>query len=169
ARLLAAETEAKLAEIARQQRQAEAEAELNLQRRAAEQARLDAEAARQTREKEAAHAQARREQEARQRAQRIAAQAATSSVSASASTPKRVTASVSTSGSVSPLGGRGAKKQAEVEAVLARLVEADDPKAYPLSEVMADFGLTQTTAYDRLVTAQRLYAEAQNPKSEKTA
>jgi hypothetical protein len=35
--------------------------------------------------------------------------------------------------------------------------------------VMADFGLTQTTAYDRLVTAQRLFDNAQNPKSEKTA
>jgi len=173
ARLLVAETEAKLAEIARQQRQAEAEAELNLQRRAAEQARLDAEAARQVREKEAAQAQARREQDARERAQRITAQASTASTSASgttsASAPKSTATSGSASGSVSPLGGRGAKKQAEVEAVLARLVEADDPKAYPLSEVMADFGLTQTTAYDRLVTAQRLYADAQNPKSEKTA
>ena len=173
ARLLVAETEAKLAEIARQQRQAEAEVELKLQRRAAEQARLDAEAARQVREKEAAQAQARREQDARERAQRITSQASTASTSASgttsASAPKSTATSGSASGSVSPLGGRGAKKQAEVEAVLARLVEADDPKAYPLSEVMADFGLTQTTAYDRLVTAQRLYADAQNPKSEKTA
>jgi hypothetical protein len=169
ARLLVAETEAKLAEIARRQREAEAEAELNRQRRAAEQARLDAEAARQAREKAAAEAQARREAEARERAQRIAAQATTTSASTSATEPKRATASTSASGSVSPLGGRGAKKQAEVEAVLARLVEANDPKAYPLSEVMADFGLTQTTAYDRLVTAQRLYADAQNPKSEKTA
>ncbi|MFF8910494.1 vegetative cell wall protein, partial [Streptomyces olivaceoviridis] len=109
----------------------------------------------------------------RERAERIAAQAATTSASASGSTsapsPKRSATSASTSGSVSPLGGRGAKKQAEVEAVLARLVGANDPKAYPLSEVMADFGLTQTTAYDRLVTAQRLYEAAQNSKSEKTA
>ncbi|GHG33088.1 hypothetical protein GCM10018777_56390 [Streptomyces albogriseolus] len=173
ARLLVAETEAKLAEIARQQREAEAEADLNRKRRAAEQARLDAEAARQAQEKEAAQAQARREQEARERAQRIAAQASTASASASGtgSAPalKRTTTSGSASGSVSTLGGRGAKKQAEVEAVLARLVEAGDPKAYPLAEVMADFGLTQTTAYDRLVTAQRLYADSQNPKSEKTA
>ena len=173
ARILVAETEAKLAQIARAQREAEAEAELNRQRRAAEQARLDAEAARQTREQQAEEARIRREEQARERAQRIAAQASTASTSASgttsASAPKSTATSGSASGSVSPLGGRGAKKQAEVEAVLARLVEADDPKAYPLSEVMADFGLTQTTAYDRLVTAQRLYADAQNPKSEKTA
>lgn len=58
-----------------------------------------------------------------------------------------------------------AKKQAEVDAVLARLLEADDPKSYSLAAVMADFGLTQTTAYDRLVTAQRLYEKAKNPKS----
>ena len=173
ARLLVAETEAKLAEVARTQREAEAEAELNRQRRHAEQARLQAEAARQAREQAAAEAQRRREQELRERAQRIAAQATTASTSTSGSTsgstPKPATASGSTSGSVSAIGGRGAKKQAEVEAVLARLVEADDPKAYPLSEVIADFGLSQTTAYDRLVTAQRLYEKAQNPKSEKTA
>ncbi|MFB7738323.1 DUF2637 domain-containing protein [Streptomyces sp. NPDC056112] len=173
ARLLTAETEAKLAAIARTQRDAEAEAELNRQRRAAEQARLQAEAARQAREQQAAEAEQRRQQAARERAQRIAAQASTASTSASGSasgsTAKPATTSGSASGSVSAIGGRGAKKQGEVEAVLARLVEANDPKAYPLSEVMADFELTQTTAYDRLVTAQRLYAEAQNPKSEKTA
>lgn len=173
ARLLVAETEAKLAEIARKQREAEAEAELNRQRRAAEQARLQAETARQAQEQAAAETQRRREQEVREHAQRIAAQAVTTSTSTSGSTsvsaPKRPTTSGSASGSVSPIGGRGAKKQAEVEAVLAHLIEAGDPKSYPLSEVMTDFGLTQTTAYDRLVTAQRLYADAQNPKSEKTA
>ncbi|MFF7795560.1 DUF2637 domain-containing protein [Streptomyces sp. NPDC007991] len=173
ARILVAETEAKLAAIAREQQEAEAEAELKRRQRSAEEARLQAEAARQAREQEAAEAQQRREKELRERAQRIAAQAAATSPStsgtASASAPKPGTTSGSTSGSVSALGGRGAKKQAEVEAVLARLVEADDPKAYPLSEVMADFGLTQTTAYDRLATAQRLYENTQNPKSEKTA
>jgi hypothetical protein len=173
ARILVAETEAKLAAIAREQQEAEAEAELKRRQRAAEDARLQAEAARQAREQEAAEAQQRRERELRERAQRIAAQATTASAStsgtASASASKPATTSASTSGSVSALGGRGAKKQAEVEAVLARLVEANDPKAYPLSEVMADFGLTQTTAYDRLVTAQRLFDNAQNPKSEKTA
>ncbi|MFF8910630.1 DUF2637 domain-containing protein, partial [Streptomyces olivaceoviridis] len=93
ARLLVAETEAKLADIARAQREAEAEAELNRQRRLAEQTRLQAEAARQAREKEAADAQRQREQELRERAERIAAQAATTSASASGSTsapsPKR--------------------------------------------------------------------------------
>ena len=166
ARIVAAETEAKLAEIARAQKEAEAEAELKQQRRAAETARLQAEAARHAREQAEAEAQRRREQQARDRAQRITAQAAATSTSVSgdtpAPTPKRTATSGSTSGSVSPIGGRGAKKQVEVEAVLARLVEANDPKAYPLSEVMEDFGLTQTTAYDRLVTAQKLWAEA-NP------
>lgn len=154
-RLLVAETEAKLAAIAREQRNAEAEAELNRQRRVAEQQQLQVEAARQAREKAAADAVAQREQEARERAQRIAAQA--SAASGGASGP----ASTSVSGITAPR----AKKQAEVEAVLTRLLEAGDPKSYPLSEVMADFGLTQTTAYDRLVTAQRLYAKTKNPKS----
>ena len=77
ARILAAETEAKLAEIARAQQDAEAEAELNRQRRAAEQARLQAEAERRAREEAAAEALRKREQEARERAQRIAASAST--------------------------------------------------------------------------------------------
>lgn len=165
ARLLVAETEAKLAEIARSRQEAEAEAELNRRRRAAEQARIDAETARQARAQADAEAQRQREQAARERAQRIAAQATTTSASGSdtsGTTPKRPAA---TSGSVSTITGSRAKKQAEVEAVLARLVEANDPKAYPLSEVMADFGLSQTTAYDRLATAQKLFAEA-TPKSE---
>ncbi|MGY6019569.1 DUF2637 domain-containing protein [Streptomyces spinosirectus] len=165
ARLLVAETEAKLAELARQRREAEAEAELNRQRRAAEQARLADEAARRRREQADEEARQRRQQEANERAQQIASRATT----VSASAPKRATTSGSASGSVSPIGGRGAKKQAEVEAVLARLVEANDPKAYPLSEVIADFGLSQTTAYDRLSTAQSLFAEAAKSKSEKSA
>lgn len=169
ARILVAETEAKLAAIAREQQAAEAEAELNRQRHVAEQARLKAEAARHAREQADAEARERREREVRERAQRIAAQASATSTSASGtgstSPAGRAATSGSASGSVSPIGGRGAKKQAEVEAVLARLVEADDPKAYPLSEVMDDFGLSQTTAYDRLVTAQTLFAEAAKSKS----
>jgi hypothetical protein len=169
ARLLVAETEAKLARIARAEQEAEAEAELNRQRRINEQAALLAEAARRAREQQDAEARRRREQEALERAQRIAARATSASDTTSGSGAQRSTTSGSASGSVSPIGGRGAKKQTEVEAVLARLVEADDPKAYPLSEVMADFGLSQTTAYDRLVTAQSLFAEAAKSKSEKTA
>ncbi|MFB8182601.1 DUF2637 domain-containing protein [Streptomyces sp. NPDC055966] len=173
ARLLVAETEAKLARLARQERDAEAEAELNRQRRVAEQDRLRVEAARRAREEEAAEAQRRREQELRERAQRIVAQASTASASTSGSTSgsasKPASTSASTSGSVSALGGRGAKKQAEVEAVLARMVEANDPEAVSLKWIQEHFDLKQTTAWDRLVTAQQLYAEAQNPKSEKTA
>jgi len=168
-RLLVAETEAKLAAIAREQQAAEAEAELNRQKQAAEQARLKADAARHAREAAAAEQERERQRLARERAQRIAAQASAASTSASTnasgSATKQGATSASASGSVSPIGGRGAKKQGEVEAVLARLVEANDPKAYPLSEVMADFGLTQTTAYDRLSTAQTLFAEAVKSKS----
>ncbi|MYS18076.1 DUF2637 domain-containing protein [Streptomyces sp. SID4982] len=169
ARLLVAETEAKLAEIARARRQAEAEAELNRQRHQAEQDRIQAEATRRIREQEAADAEKRRQNEARERAQRIAARAANASESTSGSVPKPAATSGPTSTSVSTITGPRAKKQAEVEAVLARMVEANDPEAVSLKWVQEHFDLKQTTAYDRLVTAQRLYAEAQDPKSEKTA
>ena len=49
------------------------------------------------------------------------------------------------------------------------MVEANDPEAVSLKWIEEHFGLKQTTAYDRLKTAQQLYANAQNPKSEKTA
>lgn len=169
ARLLVAETEAKLAEIARQRREAEAEAELNRQRRAAEQARLAEEAARRNREKAEVEARLRRQREASERAQRIAARATTTSPSTSDPAVKRTTTSGSASTSVSGMTGPRAKKQAEVEAVLARMVEANDPEAVSLKWVQEHFGLKQTTAYDRLVTAQRLYADAHNPKNTKTA
>jgi hypothetical protein len=149
ARILVAETEAKLAEIVRAQREAEAEAELNQQRRAAEQARLQSEAERQA-----------REQQARERAQRIAVEAA-----ASASASKKTGTSDAASISVSPITGPRAKKQTEVAEVLARMVEASNPEAVSLKWVQERFGLKQTTAYDRLVTAQRLYADAQKSKS----
>lgn len=169
ARLLVAETEAKLAAIAREQQNAEAEAELKRQQRSAEAARLQAEAARQAREQAMAEAQQRREQELRERAQRIAAQASTASTSTSGSGSSPAATSGSTSTSVSTITGPRAKKQAEVEAVLARMVEANDPEAVSLKWIEEHFGLKQTTAYDRLKTAQQLYAAAQNPKSEKTA
>jgi hypothetical protein len=70
---------------------------------------------------------------------------------------------------VSGITGPRAKKQAEVEAVLARMVEASDPEAVSLKWIQEHFDLKQTTAYDRLVTAQQLYADAQNPKSEQSA
>lgn len=168
ARILAAETEAKLAQIARSQQEAEAEAELNRQRRAAEQARLQAEVARQARDKAAADAQAQREQEARDRAQRIVSQAAAStsaSGATSGSSDKPADASGATSTSVSAITGPRAKKQAEVEVVLARMVEANDPEAVSLKWVQEHFDLKQTTAYDRLVTAQRLYEKAKNQKT----
>jgi len=158
ARLLAAETEAKLAAIAREQQQAEAEARWEQQQR---QAKAQAAA----RQQAADEARARKEQEAQERAERIARTASTTSDRA----PKPATGSARTSTSVSPITGPRAKKQAEVEKVLARLVEANDPKSYPLEDVMRDFDLKQTTAYDRLKTAQDLFtaaqAEARNTKS----
>ncbi|MGW0948537.1 DUF2637 domain-containing protein [Streptomyces sp. NPDC002623] len=173
ARILVAETEAKLAQIARAEQQAEAEAELKRQRNINEQAALLAEAARRTREQQDAEARQRREQEARERAQRIAARVTATSTSASdsasTSAVKRTTTSGSASTSVSGITGPRAKKQAEVEAVLARMVEANDPEVVSLKWIEEHFGLKQTTAYDRLVTAQRLYAEAQNPNQTKTA
>ncbi|WP_106516746.1 DUF2637 domain-containing protein [Streptomyces himastatinicus] len=176
ARLLAAETEAKLAAIARAEQDAEAEAELKRQQRAAEQVRLQAEAARHAQQQAAAEAERRRQQDALERAQRIAARAseasASASDSASGSDAKRsgTSGSASTSGPTPrPIAPQRGKRQAEVEALLARMVEANDPKCVSLEDVMADFDLKQTTAYDRLKTAQQLYADAQNPKSAKTA
>ena len=60
-------------------------------------------------------------------------------------------------------------RQGQIEAVLSWIREAGDTKTVSLEDVMERLSLKQTTAYDRLVTAQRLYANAQNPKSEKTA
>lgn len=164
-RILAAETEAKLAAIAREERNAEAEAELNRQRRAAEQQRLEAEAARQAKEKAAADALAQRERGARERAQRIVAEASTASGAASPSAGAAADVSGSASTPVSGITGPRAKKQAEVEVVLARMVEAADPEAVSLKWIQEHFGLKQTTAWDRLVTAQRLYEKAKDSKS----
>jgi hypothetical protein len=164
ARLLEAETEAKLAAIARARREAEAEAELGQQRRAAEQARLQAEAERHAREQAAVEAEARRQQQARERAQRITASASASASASGGAKKPQTPAAASTS--VSPITGPRAKKQAEVAEVLARMVEAGDPEAVSLKWIQEHFDLKQTTAYDRLVTAQTLFAEAQNPKSE---
>jgi hypothetical protein len=60
-------------------------------------------------------------------------------------------------------------RQGQINAVLSWIRKAGEPKAVSLEDVMSRLALKQTTAYDRLVTAQRLYAEAQNPKSEKSA
>ncbi|MEU9998113.1 DUF2637 domain-containing protein [Streptomyces sp. NPDC050848] len=168
ARILVAETEAKLASIAREQQQAEAEAELKRLQQAADRRRVEAEA-RRLEAQEQAEAERRAQEEAAQRkAQRIAAAAATrssaTSRSGSTSGPDAESASDSTSGSTSdprPIGGQRSKRQAEVEAVLARLIEAGDPKSVSLEDVMRDFNLKQTTAYDRLSTAQDLYAKSQ--------
>ena len=174
ARLLVAETEAKLAAVALERQEAEAEAELNRRRRAAEAARLQAEADLRAREERAEAERLRREEEARARAQLLVAEV-TASASASAPAPGSASASggQGASASASPSGsGSGAptrsaraqKKAAEVQQLLLRMVEADDPKCVSLKDVEAEFGLKQAAAYDRLVTARDLYARTKNPQ-----
>lgn len=167
-RLLVAETEAKLASIARAEELARTEADLKRRQQQAEANRITAEQQRRDAEAQAAAARQAREAKARTEAQRLTSEAATRSegVSGSASTSGDSAGSASGSGSaprsIAPQRG---KRQSEVEAVLARIVEADDPKSVSLEDVMTEFDLKQTTAYDRLKTAQDLYAEAQNLKS----
>ncbi|MBJ6623504.1 hypothetical protein [Streptomyces sp. DHE17-7] len=60
-------------------------------------------------------------------------------------------------------------RQGQINAVLSWIRKAEDPTAVSLEHVMDRLHLKQTTAYDRLKTAQQLFAAAQNPKSEKTA
>lgn len=60
-------------------------------------------------------------------------------------------------------------RQGQIDAVLTWIRKAEDPKGVSLKDVMDRLHLTQTTAWDRLQTAQQLYADAQNPKSTKTA
>ncbi|MET9725447.1 DUF2637 domain-containing protein [Streptomyces zaomyceticus] len=171
-RLLVAETEAKLASIAREQLQAEAEAEVKRLQQDAARRQAEVETRRLEAVAQAEADRRAREEAAHRKAQRIAAEAATrsdstsgsASGSASGSDTEATSDTTSGSGSASgprPIGGQRSKRQSEVEAVLARLVEAGDPKCVSLEDVMRDFGLKQTTAYDRLVTAQNLYADSQ--------
>lgn len=60
-------------------------------------------------------------------------------------------------------------RQGQIDAVLSWIRWAGDPKAVSLKDVMDRLHLSQTTAYDRLATAQNLFAEAAKSKSEKTA
>ncbi|WP_448333467.1 DUF2637 domain-containing protein [Streptomyces sp. DSM 41534] len=190
ARLRSAETDAHLAKMARQQRAAaEAEeAERRERERAAALREAEEDRKRRAREDEERQAaeQRERDQQARAEAKRLrelaetrsatatpastsgsahqpAATSDSASVSASA-VPRRpiVTASVSASTSgTSNLGGRRSKRASEVEAVLAEIAKSRDPKSVSLKWVEQSFGLTQTTAYDRLSTAQKLWSEAQ--------
>ena len=168
ARILEAETEAKLAAIARQQKNAQAEAELKLREQAVRAARIEEEQRQQARRAAEEAARERRAEQARAEAQRLAAQARTTSGSTSTSgtslRPDATSASGSGSAPRSIAPQRG-KRQAEVEVLLARMVEAGDPKCVSLEDVMRDFDLKQTTAYDRLSTAQQLWSDAQ-PEAE---
>ncbi|MFD9721115.1 DUF2637 domain-containing protein [Streptomyces sp. NPDC059076] len=180
ARLLAAETEAKLAALARQEQMAEAEAELNLKRQAVEAARIEAEAEQRARAARAAEAQRRKEEQARTEARRLAAEAASRTEAASGSVPgspadpKPNSGSTSTSASGSASGsdsapgpqlqniaGQRTKKQTEVEAVLALIAEAGDPKSVSLEQVKQDFGLKHGAAWDRLSAARTIWQDSQ--------
>jgi hypothetical protein len=165
ARLLVAETEAKLAAVAREQQEAEAEAKLKQQRRAAEEARLQAE------EDRRAAAETRREQAQRFLAE-VTSGSPSSPASGSASGGRAASGSASAtepataSGSPSAPGStRAQKKRADVQKLLLRMIEADNPKCVSLADVQNEFGLKQAAAYDRLVTARDLYAQAKNAKS----
>lgn len=54
------------------------------------------------------------------------------------------------------------RREAEIEAVYSRIARARDSKAVSLEDVMAQFGLKQTTAFDRLDAARKLWDES-NP------
>ena len=56
-------------------------------------------------------------------------------------------------------------RQGQINAVLTWIRQTGDPKSVSLEDVMARLHLKQTTAYDRLVTAQRLYETAKKSKS----
>uniref|UniRef100_UPI0030E0CDF6 DUF2637 domain-containing protein n=1 Tax=Streptomyces tubercidicus TaxID=47759 RepID=UPI0030E0CDF6 len=177
ARLAEAEAEAKVSALALQQRQAsEQAAAQQRQRQWVEQQRI-AEEQRRAASARAEEDRRRREQQkaeqARAEVNRLREQAASTSaspsgstsgsaakaasVSAANATPKAtVSASVSDAAN---LGGRRSKRQAEVDEVLARIVQSRDPKSVSLEWVMEHFDLKQTTAYDRLATAQKLWAE----------
>ncbi|MFB9437323.1 DUF2637 domain-containing protein [Streptomyces showdoensis] len=175
ARVVEAETEAKLEAIARRRREAEAEAELKQreqQGRAREMERQQKFA------QAAAEAEEVRRQElaaAQDRAQRVAAEARTRSAT-SVSLRPGATGSASASGATSgsgagavALGGQRSKRESEVEQVLARLLEADSPEAVSLEDVMNDFGLKQTTAYDRLKSARVLFEDAKQTTDTRSA
>ncbi|MFD7980211.1 DUF2637 domain-containing protein [Streptomyces sp. NPDC059071] len=177
--LVEAETEAKLEAIARERLQREAEAELKLRQQQAEAREMERRERAERVEAEAEEARRRAQAAAQDRARRIAAEARARSAdptSTSASLQGGAPASGSTSGSVStsgqqtvPLGGQRSKREAEVQTVLARLLEADNPKAMSLEDVMNDFGLKQTTAYDRLKSAQDLFEQAKQTSAPRSA
>lgn len=56
-------------------------------------------------------------------------------------------------------------RRGQINAVLSWMHKAGDAKAVSLEDVMTRLGLKQTTAWDRLKTAQDLYAAARNTKS----
>ncbi|MFB7867337.1 DUF2637 domain-containing protein [Streptomyces sp. NPDC056069] len=172
ARLAEAETEAKLEAIARQRRQAEAEAELKQREQQNRARELERQQRTQRAEAEAEEARRREQAAAQERARRIQAEARITSPSlrtgANTSGPTSDSTSASAPEAVA-IGGQRSKREAEVEKVLARLLEADNPKAVSLEDVMRDFDLKQTTAYDRLKSAQALFEQAKRAATTRSA
>lgn len=180
ARVRSAEADARLADLARKQRQAaneELAEQAERDRRKKEQDRLEAQQrAEEDRKREAKRTQEKALEEAKQLRESVQSRSATAastsgltsegepkpaSVSAAAAAPRvAVSASVSTS-SADNLTGRRSKRQTEIDTVLAEIAKTGDPKSVSLKWVEQSFGLTQTTAYDRLSTAQKLWTEAQ--------
>ena len=167
ARILVAETEAKLAAIARSEEFARTEADLKRRQQQAEANRIAAEQQALAAETRAAEARKAREEKARTEARRLAAEAATRTETASGSGSGSGSGGSSKSASGSgprSIGGQRGKRQTEIEAVLALITEAGNPKSVSLEQVKSDFGLKQAAAWDRLSTARTIWTEA-HPKS----
>lgn len=160
ARLLVAETEAKLANIARAQELAEAEANLKRRRHESEAVRLQQEQQLMAAEARAGAARREREAAAQQKAQRITSEATSASASRRTASGQDRTRTTSASGPAD-LTGRSSKRLQEIQEVLAEIVKSGDPKSVSQEWVMDRFGLKPTTAYDRLDAARQMWAEAE--------
>ncbi|MFE4915825.1 DUF2637 domain-containing protein [Streptomyces sp. NPDC056652] len=159
-RIAQAQADAQIADIARQQKRTAEQDEVD--RRARERAETKREA-----EENRKLAEQQKQQKARTEAARLRELASTSTsetasgsgtVAAKTSDPASVSVRIS---SPETITNRRSKRQSEVDEVLARIVQSGNPKSVTLAWVEQHFGLTQTTAYDRLSTAQKLWADGQ--------
>lgn len=142
------------------------------QRRTRQRAEAESEAALRETERKRKEAEAKAEAEARAEAdrKREAQRKADEALAGAQALRERASASTGTSGPASALGpapitDRRSKRQTEIDEVLALIVQAGDPKSVALSWVEQRFGLTQTTAYDRLSTAQKIWKDSQEAAS----
>lgn len=161
-RILAAETEAKLAAIQAQRAEAEALSQ-------ARQRKAQAEADQAQRSHQERQAVLRRAQEAEAEAKRIIVQSRIRTEVATGAepvvAPEAAATRTETAARPNPkpaeIGGRRSSRQTEIEAVLALITTAGDPKAVSLESIKADFGLKHAAAWDRLSTARTMWAQAQ--------